>query len=235
MTPRIRRRRSFGLVAPMAAALLVLGCAADVPVSPAGDPSLTPGELSAAQVEDLYRRRVTPVRNLTIEATLWDPNLIAMDVDTSGDVDSSDAGAQRQARTQAWRERYVEGSTSFYVVLELANRPPVEEEGQDPLVNPRNWGFELDRGEQEALLPETIQVISQDRFPTQGGGHHWRLVYFVQFEGALYDAARGGATGNGVEVVLRVRPEADFGRRNPYGRRLSRTGFRLKWWATPAS
>ena len=124
----------------MAAALLVLGCAADVPVSPAGDPSLTPGELSAAQVEDLYRRRATPVRNLTIEATLWDPNLIAMDVDTSGDVDSSDAGAQRQARTRAWRERYVRAPRA-HVVLELANRLPVEEEGKI-LVNPRNWGFE---------------------------------------------------------------------------------------------
>lgn len=216
------------------AAAIAGGCAADVPVSRVDAPSLAPGDLTAEQIENLYRRRARPVRNVTIEATLWDPNLIAMaNVTNTAATDDARVSKTASSTRAAWSARYVEGQTSFFVVLELANRPPTGEEGQDPLVNPRNWGFRLTRGDDAPSSPTKIEVISQDRFPTQRGGYHWRLVYAVHFEGTTYDAAVNAATGDGIELSLRVLPEADMGRKSPFGRRLTRQGFVLKWWATP--
>lgn len=197
------------------------------------------GDATPAQIEALYQRRIQPVANVTIEATLWDPNLIALWATAGSQTDTdeaaaSDESAQLRDRRVDWTERYVEGQTSFFVVLELANRPPQEEEGQDAIINPRTWRFRMARDDLDEISPSKIQIISQDRFPTQTGGYHWRLVYSVHFEGGAYAAARDTETANGVQLTLRVFPDAELGKRAPFGRRSNRDGFRLRWWTVPS-
>ena len=243
MSPRnhldLRRRRAPSARDAVFCALGLLACAPEAPVSAPGSPSISVGDVTPEQLEALYQRRVQPVANVTIEATLWDPNLIALWATSS----SQDAGDERAEGDQSarlhdrrveWTERYVEDQTSFFVVLELANRPPQEEEGQDALINPRTWRFRMSRDDLDEVSPSKIQIISQDRFPTQTGGYHWRLVYSVHFEGGAYAAARTTETANGVQLTLRVFPEAELGKRTPFGRRSNRDGFRLRWWTVPS-
>lgn len=220
----------------VACSVLAVGCAPEAPVSGPGSPSLVVDDVAPEQIEALYKRRIQPVANVTIEATLWDPNLIALWATSSSEAAASDEQAEDEEskrlrdRRVEWTERYVEGQTSFFVVLELANRPPQDEEGQDALINPRTWRFRMARDDHEEVTPSKIQVISQDRFPTQTGGYHWRLVYSVHFDGGAHAAAQATETGNGVQLTLRVFPEAELGTRTPFGRRSNRDGFRLRWW-----
>ncbi|MGB1701270.1 MAG: hypothetical protein ACPHRO_15035, partial [Nannocystaceae bacterium] len=96
----------------LACATAVPACAPEAPVSPPGDPTIAVGDITPKQLEALYQRRIQPVANVTIEATLWDPNLIALwgttDDTAVGDGSiESDQSVKLHDRRSEWTARYV--------------------------------------------------------------------------------------------------------------------------------
>ncbi len=179
----------------------------------AGDtraPTPTPAPTPAVVEHALHLR---PARNLDIHIIPWGQS-IRRASGVMDDVENLLADDRR-------------GRTSFTVILELANRPPVPEGGEDPLADPATWEFRLHRPGQTDIHPERVEVHTVDRFPTRAGGYHWRLALAVHFPAA--------ATGTPAdpdahpETVLQIRPATDAKhRRDALGPRLADQGVRAR-------
>lgn len=223
-----------GLLA-LAIAGSLAGCSETV-LSPAHSVASELSHLDSAALERRFERKSRPARNLSLAATLWDPALLAAD-------SSAETGAvaepreEKLARHERWHDAFIAEQTSFTVVMELSNRPSGESAKGDPFANPRSWEFRLDRGDEEAIAPNRIEVQAIDRYPTHGGGWHWRIALAVHFPGNLYEISREITDEKAlptVPVTLHVRPLPDSSlRHGPYGRRAGKQGFRLKWWVMP--
>ncbi len=192
-------------------------------------------------VERRLSRRGRPAENVRIHATLWDPALLAADATgklSELQVTLPEPPHEVEERLLRWQSHYVDDQTSFTVLVELLNRPAMQSDGRDPIVDPSKWKFRLDLNDMEDIEPSRVEVQALDRYPSRAKGWHWRLAFAVHFPLDLPEVARAralGKTGGSTRALLRVLPPHGDGTRPEYGIYATRHGFQLTWRLEPAS
>lgn len=202
----------------LAASGVLVACQPVVAVHP---PTAVPPRVDRADLESELTRHLVLADGIEVHATLWDAALL------------SAADAHRPTSTRAaadertrWRETYLD-QTSFTVALDIAERPPVQRPGDEPLIDLEHWSFALQRGQGATVAPVKVELLGIDRFPTGSGGAHHRVIARVHFEGPLHAQLGSGTTPT--DLKLWVRHRARFGWRLAMGQPMARTGAALRW------
>jgi hypothetical protein len=169
-----------------------------------------------ADIEDERERSIVLADGVSVRATRWDRLLVVRAAEEMRDATTS-AQVDRE-RSDRLHERYAKG-TVFTVLLELTHR----ETGDDPLADPDNWWFRLER-DGRSVPAQTVEVLAVDRFPTgavQRGPAtaHLRIALRVAFAAPVDDRA----------VTLRLGTKAKTKRRFALGRHVAKHGARLRW------
>ena len=217
------------------ASLALLGCSACATTYVSAPERVHPslGKMTPAQLQRHFERESKPAHNLRLYASLWDTALVENErvpLGTSAATSTlvEEPTQERENRMARWHEQFLKEQTTFTVVIELANRPPMRKGRDDRLTDLSQWRFSLkERGGKEQA-PSKIEVQSIDRFPTRAGGWHWRMAATVHF--AESPRTRSAEHPNGMDLVLRIRPPKNAGWRGEHGRLAPHRGFALHWW-----
>ncbi len=210
---------------------------------------LTPVACARARASDEAGVTVRPGRDLRVYVEPWDATtLAAAGIDPGADDPGADDGSGGVPAPHL---------ATFTVVLELANRPPRGRVrahvpgtspgaaapadrsapapwGDDPLIDPATWAFELDAPGLRAVPADRVTLLAADRFPIPGGGAHWRLALAVTFRARGGDPAkpahpprRHRDRPHGNTWTLHIRPAVDVRPRRHALGTIARHGVRV--------
>lgn len=191
----------------LALAIVAVGCGGT------SETLVSPDEVTATERAATRSRVVAD--GVEVRATMWTPGLVQVAASTVPGPAKAKVDARRR-----WMERYVAGP-AFTVVVDIARRRPDPPRADVKISDPKYWSFAL--GE-SSTPPDRVDLVAIDRFPTEGGGHHERLVFELHFPQKSSPTAP--------EVALHIRCDAPEAWRKALGRTIARRGVRLRWALT---
>lgn len=232
-----RRTTSVTTVAGLLMAGLACGPSrsTSTPNTSAAAAETSPGKARPRAVERHLSKERRPAENVRIRATLWDRALLAADAHGVGDPVPGlvpEPPDEVRARLARWSEFYIDGQTTFTVLVELLNRPELEPGQADPIADPSRWKFRLDLGDEVDIEPGHVEVQTLDRYPSRAKGWHWRMAFAVHFPPDLAAAVTKSTDGKRsppTSATLRIVPPYGDAKRPEFGTWAARHGFALAW------